>query len=107
MTANAIGYGAAQTASSERRHEEDAGAAPAVLHAKAGAKRAFEIISAIPLAGMEYLCGLINRKLGSMIWNGFYHTRQGALDYQIAIQPAKEENAAEEIRGDIMDFSSL
>ncbi len=70
-------------------------------------KKAFEIISAIPAGRrMEYLCGLINREtrmhdLEQHITNA---VRNALSDYQIAIQPSKEDNAAGEIREDIMDF---
>jgi ATP-dependent Lon protease len=70
-------------------------------------KKAFEIISAIPTGRrMEYLCGLINREtrlhdLEQHITNA---VRKALSDYQPQIKPSKEENATEEIRGDIMDF---
>jgi hypothetical protein len=70
-------------------------------------KKAFEIISAIPAGRrMEYLCGLINRetRLHDLEQHITSAVRKALSDYQIAIQPAKEENATEEIRGDIMDF---
>ena len=68
---------------------------------------AFEIISAIPTGRrMEYLCGLINRetRLRDLERHITSAVRKALSDYQPQIQPSKEENATEEIRGDIMDF---
>jgi hypothetical protein len=70
-------------------------------------KKAFEIISAIPAGRrMEYLCGLINREtqLHDLERHIINAVRKALSDYQPQIQPSKEENTAEEIREDIMDF---
>lgn len=71
-------------------------------------KRAYEIISAIPpRQRMEYLCGLINRAATQkdMETHIINAVKKALFDYQPQIQPSpKEENEAEEIPQQMMDF---